>query len=246
MKKKVVLIGGAGRIGATLSEGLQKEYELLILDKNIREDKNHIEVDATKFEQLVTKIPRDTDVLINLLATQTSKRISDVEKFTDMTNVFFNASYYICLAAVKLGVPKVIFASSNHVTDIYEEDGNSLLGREITTQDYPMSKGLYGVLKLASENVGHIFSCEDQLNIINLRIGSVPDNEKEAIKEKSRLMKTLLSKVDVINLFRAAIETNISFGTYYGVSDNQGKPWDTKNTVEELGFKSQVNANSLF
>ncbi|MCT8139613.1 NAD(P)-dependent oxidoreductase [Anaerobacillus sp. CMMVII] len=245
MKKKVVLVGGAGRIGTILSKGLHERYEIIVLDKNIREDEGHIETDATNFDELVDDIPEDADVIINLLATHTNESISDVSKLNDMTDVFFKASYYIFLAAVTLKVPRVIFASSNHVTDYYEVDGNSTLTREINIKDYPLSRSLYGVLKLASENIGHIFADDHGLSIINLRIGSVPDDEKRSVREKPRLRKTLLSSVDVINLFSAAIETNTHYGIYYGVSDNPGKPWDMKNAKEELGFQSIVNTSDL-
>jgi NAD+ dependent glucose-6-phosphate dehydrogenase len=162
-----------------------------------------------------------------------------------MTDVYFKASYNILQAAVELGIHKVVFASSNHVTDFYEKDGNSLLGREITIQDYPYSKGLYGILKLASENLGHMFAHQHQLSVINIRIGSVPKDEREALRKKPRLTKTLLSRPDTVGIFQAAIESGVRFGTYYGVSDNPGKPWSTDLTKSELGFTPVTNTKDL-
>ncbi len=60
-------------------------------------------------------------------------------------------------SAARLGIQKVIFASSNHVTDRYEKDGHSLLGREITADDVPATINVYRILKFASEQLGSLF-----------------------------------------------------------------------------------------
>ncbi|WP_163580565.1 NAD-dependent epimerase/dehydratase family protein [Gracilibacillus saliphilus] len=236
--KKITIIGGSGTVGDILVEGLQHSYDVLVLDKHIQNNTatNHY-VDATNYDELLSTIPKDTDVIINLLRIDTAHAIEPVEVFDQMTDVFFKATYYIMLIAKEFRIPKVIFASSNHVTDYYEENGYSKLQREITTNDYPYSKGLYGVLKIASEQAGFIFSLDSDLSIINIRIGSVPaQNEQDALKENDRLTRTLLSKKDLVELFSAAIEAKVNFGTYYGVSNNPDKPWDISNAIEELGY----------
>ncbi len=238
MLKKITIIGGSGTVGDILVEGLQHSYDVLVLDKHIQNNTatNHY-VDATNYDELLSTIPKDTDVIINLLRIDTAHAIEPVEVFDQMTDVFFKATYYIMLIAKEFRIPKVIFASSNHVTDYYEENGYSKLQREITTNDYPYSKGLYGVLKIASEQAGFIFSLDSDLSIINIRIGSVPaQNEQDALKENDRLTRTLLSKKDLVELFSAAIEAKVNFGTYYGVSNNPDKPWDISNAIEELGY----------
>ena len=245
MKKKVVLIGGSGTIGKVLYEGLNEKYEVMILDKQRPTfQAEFIEVDATNFDQLVTRIPSDTDALVNLLTIKTERDLEDIEEFHKMTEIHFIASFYILRAAVVLGIPKIVYASSNHTTDRYEREGISTLGREINISDYPYSRGLYGVLKLASENIGHIFSKKTGYphSVINLRIGSVVPDEKEAVRENERLLHTLLSHADTVQLFDLAIESTVKFGTYYGVSDNLDKPWTTENAWRELGFVSKVNA----
>ncbi|MDX8045232.1 NAD-dependent epimerase/dehydratase family protein [Gracilibacillus sp. S3-1-1] len=239
--KKVTIIGGAGTVGDILLKQLHEDYDLLVLDKSIKQNTaTHCYVDATDMQSLTEAIPEDTDVLINLLRIETSQAIEPTEVFNQMTDVFFKASYYMMFIADMYKIPKVIFASSNHVTDYYEENGYSKLGREITTQDYPAPKGLYGVLKIASEQAGFIFSLHTDLSILNIRIGSVPnENELVAMKKTDRLSRTLLSKNDLGKLFSAAIESTIKFGTYYGVSNNTDKPWDLSNTIKELGFSPE-------
>lgn len=239
--KKIVIIGGFGTVGKILYEGLSELHDCYVLDNRIEMDNAHnIYVDATDYQQLLEKIPPQTDVIINLLRMETDHAIEDIEAFDKMTAVFFKASYYILQAANQLNISKVIFASSNHVTDYYEEDGDSLLNREINVLDYPYPKGLYGVLKLASEQLGFIYSLNSDMSIINIRIGSVPaESEQKAIEENSRLEKTILHKRDLIDLFSSAITAKVRFGTYYGVSNNSGKPWDISNAVAELGYQPE-------
>lgn len=247
MKKKISIIGGNGVVGSILKEGLQDKYEIIILDKKVDNYPDHIEVDATNADELIGKIPPDSDALINLLNVKTENDFKDVTQFQKKTEIHFLSSFYILRAAVELGIPKVVYASSNHVTDFYEQDGISALGREITVDDYPYARNLYGTLKLASENLGHIFAYEreNNLSVINIRIGSVRHDEMKDVQRVERFHKTLLSHVDLIQLFDLAIQTKMKFGTYYGVSDNKGKPWSIENAKRELGYVSKVTAQDL-
>jgi NAD+ dependent glucose-6-phosphate dehydrogenase len=244
MKKKVTIIGGAGTIGTILYKGLRDKYDIVILDKNVSEQfEEFVMVDATNFETLLHSIPKDSDALINLLTIKTENDLKDVQNFHNMTNIHFISSFYVLHAAITLGIPKVVYASSNHTTDYYEKNGFSSLGREINTSDYPQSCGLYGVLKFASENIGELLARQtDNLSIINLRIGSVHPDEHKAVKEDERLIRTLLSHKDTVQLFDSAIQSTVRYGTYYGVSDNPSKPWSTESAMKELGFVSKVNS----
>ena len=244
MKKKVTIIGGAGTIGSILYEGLRDKYDIVILDKNVSEQSaEFVMVDATNFESLLDSIPKDSDALINLLTIKTKNDLKDVQNFHKMTNIHFISSFYVMHAAISLGIPKVVYASSNHTTDYYEKNGFSSLGREINTSDYPHSCGLYGVLKFASENIGQLLASQtDDLSIINLRIGSVHPDEHKAVKEDERLIRTLLSHKDTVQLFDSAIQSTVRYGTYYGVSDNPSKPWSTESAKRELGFVSKLNS----
>ncbi|MEH7415335.1 NAD(P)-dependent oxidoreductase [Neobacillus drentensis] len=245
MKKKVTIIGGSGTIGTILRKGLGGKYDVFILDKNVPEESDHfLQVDATDYQMLLKSIPKDSTSIINLLTIKTEKDLEDIDQFHKMINIHFISSFYILHAAKTLGIPKVVFASSNHTTDYYERNGISALGREITIDDYPFSRGLYGVLKLASENIGHIIAREPDCpnSVINLRIGSVHNREHINVKKDPRLHRTLLSHEDTVQLFDLALQSTVKFGTYYGVSDNPGKPWSTENAWKELGFVSEVNA----
>ncbi|BAC14050.1 hypothetical conserved protein [Oceanobacillus iheyensis HTE831] len=245
--RKVVLIGGSGTIGTILQRGLKQEFDVYSLDVNVDENSaNSKETDAKNFTELINNIPNGTDVLINLLSTGNVGRLVNISEMNDMVDVYFKASYNILKAAEELNIPKVVFASSNHVTDYYESEGKSKLGRSINVNDYPYSEGLYGVLKLAVENIGFAFSNQYGISVINLRIGSVKLNEEtEIYKNLKRNRHTWLSEVDTITLFKEAIISDIGYGTFYGVSDNPNKPWCNDNAKEKLGFVSKMNSNDI-
>lgn len=187
-----------------MNKGLSGKYDIVILDKNAsKEAAQFIEVEAADYKSLLESIPKDSEALINLLTVKTERDLERMDAFQKMTTIHFMASVYIFRAAIELGIPKVVFASSNHTTDYYEKAGISSLGREIHTDDYPYSCGLYGVLKLDSENIGHILAGESDYNlsVLNLRIGSAHPDEQQAVQEDDRLHRTLLSHEDTVQLF---------------------------------------------
>lgn len=247
-RKRILLIGGLGEIGKILSDKLIDSYEISTADVHKDPQKNDIKyfkLDIANFSELIKTIPSQIDVIINLAGMAEQTGLVDEKIMSKMNDIYIKGAYNLFLAASKIGIPKVIFVSSNHVTDYYENMGKSILGHEISINDYPLSKSIYGSLKLAGESIGHVFSIHKGLSVICLRIGTVRINEKEALINNKRIKKTLLSKTDLVNLIKCSIEAPINFGIYYGVSDNPGKPWSTENAFLELGFKSTVNSNDI-
>ncbi|PRS31389.1 NAD-dependent epimerase/dehydratase family protein [Bacillus pumilus] len=242
--KKITIIGGCGVIGRILTKTLSSEYEITIIDQASCV-KGVIIADATNEQELYETIPRDTDVIIHLLNMEMTHDVMNHEEFEKMNDIFWRSSYSMFRSATSLGIRKVIFASSNHVTDLYEKDGRSLLGRHITTNDVPATKNVYGILKFASEQLGRLFHDQTGMSVINLRIGTVVTDEMEALHEKERTKRTLLSHEDLAGMIKAAIETAVPFGTYYAVSENEEKPWSTENTKQELGYRPDANTTEI-
>lgn len=246
--KKIVLVGGCGEIGTILRLGLNDSYQLVVLDRKACPPLNNqfVQVDVLDYDAFLKAIPSQTDVLINLLSVPVDDGLVDLKTMNLMVDAFFKTTYHILQAAVTLGIKRVIFSSSNHVTDYYEQDIATLQNKKIDIDSYPYSKGLYGTLKLASENIGHAFATSNpDLSVINLRIGTVRIDQQTLLKSNLRAHYTLLSHEDTIDLYRCSIESNVKFGTYYGVSHNDGVIWETKNAQKELGFHPTVNAQDI-
>ncbi|AVM25088.1 NAD-dependent epimerase/dehydratase family protein [Bacillus pumilus] len=242
--KKLTIIGGCGVIGRILTKALSSEYDITIIDQTSCA-KEVVLADATNEQEVYEAIPRDTDVIIHLLNMDMTHDVMNHEEFEKMSDIFWGSSYYMFRSAARLGIRKVIFASSNHVTDRYEKGGLSLLGRNITTNDVPATKNVYGILKFASEQLGRLFHDQTGMSVIHLRIGTVVMDEMGALHKKARTKRTLLSHKDLVGMTQAAIETTVPFGTYYAVSENDEKPWSTENTKHELDYRPDVNTTEI-
>ena len=175
-KKNILIFGGLGIIGKILSHGFSSnKYNLIISDKIPeieQQNNNYIKIDVTNYDELIERIPKNIDVIINLIALPEQDNIVDTKTMNEMVDLYIKGVYNVFFASVKLGIKRVIFASSNHVTDYYEKDGKSLLDKKITTDDYPLSKSLYGCLKLCGESIGFGFHVNSNLSVICLRIGT--------------------------------------------------------------------------
>jgi len=247
-KKKILLLGGGGVVGRMLYYGLLEKYDLLVADINIPSDNyknNYIRTDVTNYQELLKSIPSDLDQIINLVGMNEQLPIVSPEEFSNMSKLYVNGVYNVYHAAATLGIKKVVFVSSNHVTDFYESNGYSLIDREISVLDYPKSISAYGVLKLAGEGLGYAYHINHNLSIICLRLGTVRENELKEITTCDRLKRTILCRLDLLNLFESAIETQIQYGIYYGVSNNLDKAWSIDNAIKEIGYKPTVSSTDI-
>jgi NAD+ dependent glucose-6-phosphate dehydrogenase len=247
-RRKIVLIGGLGTIGQILEKGLEDVYKVLILDiaEPAGTDKaNYAKADVSQIDQLLAAIPGDAYALVNLSGLPQVSTIVDAEAARHCIDVYVTGSYNVFLAAASKGVEKVVFASSNHVTGAYEANGSSLLGRQIKTDDYPLPDSAYGAMKLCAELFGYSFCKEKNISVICLRIGTVAEDELPLLRSNKRARRTILSRRDTIDIFKNAIETNITYGVYYAVSDNPENPWDISSSVDRLGFHPKENSEVL-
>ncbi|MEM7538362.1 MAG: NAD(P)-dependent oxidoreductase [Chloroflexota bacterium] len=245
IKKHLVILGGLGVIGQILWTALSDDYDILMGDLVGYPTANTIhyqQIDVTNYDDLCRFIPTKAHAVINLTAMPRQERIVDVQTFQRMMAVYGQGAYNILQAANEKGVKKVILASSNHVTGMSEEGGISLTGNEIDLSTYPKPDDIYGGFKLAQESWARVMSDVTELSVICLRIGTVVADECTALRQNQRTHRTLLSHVDCATLFRSAIDTDVKFGVYYGVSQNFEKPWSIRSVMDELSYQPTKNS----
>lgn len=231
---KILLIGGMGVIGKIITDNLH-EHEFVIADIKEISKENIINIDINNYNDLEEKSPTDIDIIINLAGLDEASNFVSPEDFSKMSDVYVKGSYNVFNFAVSKKIPKVIFASTNHVTDFYENNGYSLLDREISVLDYPKSNSVYGNMKLCAENFGRQFSKKYGIQIFCIRFGTVRPTDKETFSINDRAKRTGFSQRDLIQMIRFMIENkHVKFGIYYGVSENPNKPWDTTNFRTEF------------
>jgi len=157
-------------------------------------------------------------------------------------------------AARRAGVRRFVFASSNHVTGMYEREPpySAIVAGEYEGLDpratppidasWPIRPdGPYAVGKALGEAAARYHSDAFGLSAICLRIGTV---NREDRPSQPRDFATLLTHADLLRLVEAALSApdELRFGVYYGVSRNTWRFWEIGDAAEEIGYDPQDDA----
>jgi nucleoside-diphosphate-sugar epimerase len=243
-RKNILVTGLGGRIGQILFEGLKKEYRIYGIDTRASIEERLWKANISKIDQLrhaMIGFPK-LSAIVHLAAT--TRVTSDWDSVLQ-TNIVGTRNIY--QIAKELNIPKVIFASTNHVTGFYEGDPPNLHKEDnpkmIRVSDPVRPDSLYGVSKLFGEAIARFFYDAYGIESICLRIGSVTKNDDPSRDNRSH--KTWLSHRDLIQLLRLSLKANIPFGIYYGVSNNDGAFWSLQNAREDLGYSPVDNAKKV-
>ncbi len=235
-RKKVLITGAAGRIGRVLRDGLKDDYDLrLLYHRTVPPAEPGEEVyiaGITDLDRMV-EVVDGVDSVIHMAG--------DPEVSATFESVLENniqGTYCIYEATRRAGTPQVIFASTNHVTGFYEQEG------VYTTPEMPVRPDShYGASKAYGEALGRYYVDEFRLSVICLRIGSFQPVESVKNRQSDRILSTWLSYRDTVQLVQRSVEAeSVKFGIYYGISNNTRAYWDIENAREELGYAPQDNA----
>jgi NAD+ dependent glucose-6-phosphate dehydrogenase len=169
-------------------------------------------------------------------------------------------------AARRAGVPKVVFASSNHATGTYELEGAPELydlndGRVYDHTAELRPDSLYGVSKVYGEALGRHYVDQHGLKVVCLRIGgarwphdpSHPDNlwadmsdrSPETLALRRRMRAVWLSERDCVQLIEKAVLTDEPWVVCYGISNNPRRFWDIEHARLALGYEPKDAAPAL-
>ncbi len=227
--KNILMVGCNGVIGRALVNHLKDKYRVIGVD--ITDDQrlipDYYKCDASDHSKLKGVFEKEKiDVVINLSGINEVENIPPVQVYNVMVNAYLNSTFNLLTLMKEYGVGKMILASTNHVTDCYEENGYSKLGREINVKDYPASKSIYGSLKFAAESFCKNFYINHGIRSVSFRIATYRDGY-DGVTFMDRWNRTRLETVDLVTCFEKAIEKDCECEVYYLVSDNPDKPWDT-------------------
>jgi NAD+ dependent glucose-6-phosphate dehydrogenase len=252
-KKKIAITGGCGVIGTILAASLNRTYDITCLDLDVPPNdlgmKSKV-VDIRKLDALVSAF-QGQEIVVHLAA--------DVRTEADWESVYsanINGTYNVFEAVRRTGVKRVVFASSNHVTGLYEKDWpiSSVVKGDYLDLDPatipkishltpPKADSFYGAGKLLGEGLGQYYSGDFGLSVICLRIGTVRPYEWPKPSEK-RFFSTWLSHGDLVQLVQKSIEApeTVRYDVFYGVSNNTWRFWDIEHGRQVIGFEPQDNA----
>ena len=175
VKKKVLLLGGTGRIGPGLIEeylNKYKSYYDLILGvhnkKNLDKKIKSVKVNLSDIKSL-KRAMRGIKVVVNLAAN------SNVDaKFEDLVKPNLIGAYNVFEAAKQTKkVERVVFASSVHAVNAYPHS------HKVLSKDKPMPLNFYGASKAFGEALCSVYSHKYNLSCLAIRIGAYVSNDQK-------------------------------------------------------------------
>lgn len=242
-KPKLFITGINGKIGGILHAGLADAYDIRGLDIAGPFSDHVFEANIDDYERVLDTFRKagPFPTLIHMAA--------DPHVHASWESVLPNnivGTHNVFEAAREVGVRRVIFASTNHVTGGYDGlDPDYFLHkqpdpRRISVADPIRPDGEYGVSKAFGEALARYYaSCWD-ISFICLRIGVVLADDKPL--GHPWFKKGWLSQRDLLQLVNKSMESNVVFGIYYGMSNNRGGFWDISNARLELGYNPEDDA----
>jgi uronate dehydrogenase len=238
-RKKVLITGAAGRIGLVMRAGLKDRYDLrLMYHRTVLSAADGDEVivgsltDMAKMEEAVAGV----DAVVHMAGDPNMEA-----SWESVLEANIKGVYCLYEAAKNQGVKRIIFASTNHVTGFYEQEGI------YTTPDMPeRPDSLYGASKAFGEDLGQYYVDAFGLEVICLRIGSFQPDKSVIKRASDRILSSWLSHRDCVQLVWRGIEaTQVKFGIFYGISANTKAYWDIQNARDLLGYEPEDDAARL-
>ncbi len=230
-RKRVLITGAAGRIGSSLAEFLKDRYDLRLHYHRTIPERPPVDdiviADISKFVEIAPAM-RGMDAVVHLAADPSTR--ASWESVLERNII---GTYNVFEAARQAGVPKIVFASTNHVMGMYDRD------RQWPVYSHqPMRPdSLYGVSKAFGEVLARYYVDQYGLSIICLRIGwFLP----KPINDIALWM--WLSPRDCAQIVWRAIESPLRYGVFYAISRNSRRHWDITDAIELLGYRPEDDA----
>ena len=244
---RVLVAGAGGLIGRILWEGLAGDHSLEGIDLRRDRAKGIRRADVRRARSLRRAFGQ-VDAVVDLATSP------DLDLPWDRVEEDIQGRVNLLEAARLNGVRRYVFASSNHVTGMYELDqpyaaivagayeGIDPASIPLLGVDRPIRPDSpYGVGKAFAEAAARFYAEEHGMSCVCLRIGTVNAEDRP---KNPRHFATLLSHGDLVRLVDCALRAPLEPGyrVYYGVSANTWRFWDLANAAEELGFEPQDDA----
>jgi uronate dehydrogenase len=246
-RPRVLITGARGLVGRVLRKALADDYEVVGVDARRRFRDGVARADMTRLRQAERAV-EGADVVIDLASAHWQRPWGVVHR----NNI--PAAWNTLEAASRRGVRRVIYASSNHVTGLYERDEPYA---RIVAGDYD---GLdpatvpkigttmavrpdtpYGVGKALGEASARYHAEAHGLSVLCLRIGTLNWANRPSV---ARHFATLITHGDMARLVRCCIEApqDLTFGIFYGVSANTWRIWDIDDARRLIGYEPADDA----
>jgi hypothetical protein len=150
-----------------------------------------------------------------------------------VVEISIQGGYAVFEAARQAGVPRVIFASSNHAVGFTPRSAFP-----VPDYAFPAPDTYYGVSKVAVEGLAALYHHRYGLDTICVRILSCSDRPRSV-----RALSTWLSPDDAGRLFEACLTAERpGFRVIFGVSANTRGGWVSLKEARALGYEPRDDA----
>ncbi|ANY76774.1 NAD-dependent epimerase [Paenibacillus ihbetae] len=234
MKRRVLITGAAGTIGSAIFKGLQQDHRYDVVGADIQADEMQgiIQMDIGDEARLV-ELTQGIDTVIHFAW------IKDEGDFLGKVlagNV--SGAYKLFEAAVKNGVRRMIFASSNHATGYYRTD------EKVGPHDPYRPDSFYGLSKCYIELLGRLYSDQGKISSFNIRIGNFPGDDRPHSERAGHIW---ISERDMLQLIICCIEADdeLKYLNLYGTSANSDNYYNIDYLEELIGYKPEDDATKL-
>lgn len=206
----VLITGAGGSIGKVLAEGLPAYgHRLRLLDRVAVSGEDTVVADILDPAALDVAMS-GVSAVVHLAA------ISTEADFADILRANIEGTYHVFDAARRVGVPRVIYASSNHAVGFTPRQ--PLAGVDLP----PRPDTYYGVSKVFGEALGRLYVDRYGMAVACLRIGSFAPAPRTP-----RELSTWLSHGDAVRLVHASLSApDLTYAVVYGISANTRGWWD--------------------
>ena len=222
---RILITGAAGGLGTLLRPRLARPGRTLrLLDiapiADLRDGEEAVTASITDLDAF-TEACAGVDAVLHLGGLSTEHR------WDQIAEVNIPGAYNVFEAARRAGVPRVVFASSNHAVGFQPKNG-----AEAPDYGYPRPDTFYGVSKVLGESLGSLYHDRFGLDVICLRIGSCFPKPNSA-----RMLASWLSPDDCARLVEATLAAPApGFRIVWGVSANTRRWWSL-DEARALGYE---------
>jgi uronate dehydrogenase len=227
--KTILITGGNGAMGRCIASGLRAaDYKVISTSRTPNKELDVTELDVRDLSACMDTI-KNVDVVIHMAYYMWNNKFREEQVPTNIIGV-----WNVYEAAVRNGVKRVIFGSSNHTVGYYQRT-DVLQNDSIQRPDSP-----YGLTKCFAELCGRYFSDRCGISVINVRIGTF---SRWGFPYSLRRCKTWLSYDDCQQLFLKCVEADNSlrFLTVYGTSANSENYFDISGLKDLIGYEPKDN-----
>ena len=249
--RKIAITGAAGNVGRVLRSGFD-DHEVTALTHREHDDVESVVVDITDRGAFADAL-EGQDVLIHLAGNP-----SPEAEWDEVVEPNIEGTYNAYEAALANGLDRVVFASTNHVLNMYNRDDpaeteamTTGYARTVDPDDPPRPDSYYGISKVAGEATGSYYADRHGVEVVNARIGWLLDRDElaetqDADEGSARFARAMwLSPRDCLAAMEAAATADLPENplTVHVTSANGDRYMALTHTLRTIGYRPRDDAD---